>query len=351
MSTRAGLILSVLMVVIFGHASAVEPKRSHQESFLTRAVFTDGRLWLLSDAGELSSIAEGKDSRVEESLPEPALDLCLQDGHPVAITCIRQGCKAWSLRHLVTDKWLVKATVQMESDDLVAMACAREKVTLLTTRRLIDADGDKQSAIVLSEKLRPGMVASVQVMPDQVFVGINAGEWGGGLRRIDRASGKVEVIQRNVRGELCGGPLNTDCDPVNGIAIEPWKPDCIAVAVGLVHFEPHGRIVEVCGNDVRRLYFKPYGEQPANRIKVDDEPFKTVAFFGITRTRDALLAVGIDGLYRIEADGTARSTPLPKFKEIGGIGVSFDLPDTVLVLTNVNQRRSVSGSVPMLVPR
>jgi len=39
------------------------------------------------------------------------------------------------------------------------------------------------------------------------------------------------------------------------------------------------------------------------------------------------------------------------FKVIDGIRVNFDSPDFVLVLTQVNQRRSVGGAVPMLVPR
>ncbi len=223
---------------------------------------------------------------------------------------------------------------------------------VLTTRRFIDPGRAKKSDIFLSEKLDVGMVASVHVTPDQVFVGINAGEWGGGLRRIDRRSGRVKVIERNMSGSLCGGPLNTACDPVNGIASEPWKPECVAVAIGLVHFEPHGRIVEVCGDQVQRLYFKPYGQQASGASeKEGDEPFRTVAFFGLTRVGDALWAVGLDGIYRIEASGAARSIPLPAFKTIGDICVSFAIPQFVLVLTNVNQRRSISGSVPMLVAR
>jgi len=226
------------------------------------------------------------------------------------------------------------------------------RISGTSTRRLIDAGAHTQTAVTLSAKLPAGMVASVHVAPDHVFLGINAGEWGGGLRRIDRRSGRVTMIGLNVTGELCGGPLNAECDPVNGIAVEPWKPDCIAVAVGLVHFEPHGRIVEVCGDTVQRLYYKPYGEQSTGRSRGrGDEPFRTVAFFGLTVAGDALWAVGIDGVYRVEANGTARSTALPSFKKVGGISVSFDLPDLVLVLTNVNQRRSISGSVPILVAR
>ncbi len=68
-------------------------------------------------------------------------------------------------------------------------------------------------------------------------------------------------------------------------------------------------------------------------------------------SQDNLWAVGIDGIYRFGSDGTVSTTPLPSFKKIGAIQVSFDLPQIILVLTNVNQRLSVGGSAPILVPR
>src|SRR5208337_2447464 len=102
-----GLVSLVLVATAPVRGSAVEPRRPGQESFLTRAVFADERLWVLSDAGELSSIREGRDERVEESLPESALDLCLRDGHPMVITCQRDGCTNWTLRRWVSGKWSV----------------------------------------------------------------------------------------------------------------------------------------------------------------------------------------------------------------------------------------------------
>ncbi|HKM53998.1 MAG TPA: hypothetical protein VJY33_11360 [Isosphaeraceae bacterium] len=347
-----GLVSLVLVATAPVRGSAVEPRRPGQESFLTRAVFADERLWVLSDAGELSSIREGRDERVEESLPESALDLCLRDGHPMVITCQRDGCTNWTLRRWVSGKWSVDATVPTENDDFVALRCSADDVVVLTSRRLIDAGSQKQSAVGLSEKVRPGLVASVHVTADYVFVGLNAGEWGGGLRRIERRSGGVTVIEGNATGDLCGGTLNAACDPVNGIAAEPWKPDCIAVAVGLVHFESQGRIVEVCGDKVQRLYSKPYSKEVSGNLTQDgDDPIQTVAFFGLTREGDSLWAAGIDGIYRIQADGTTRFGPLPSFKNIGDVDVSFDLPHLVVVLTSVYQRRSVSGSAPLLIPR
>jgi hypothetical protein len=68
-----------------------------------------------------------------------------------------------------------------------------------------------------------------------------------------------------------------------------------------------------------------------------------------------VLAVGLDGLYRLSEDGAALLTPLPKFENVGNIRgnirVSFAIPDVVLLLTEANERHSISGSVPMLVPR
>jgi len=344
------LALLVIVAVLPTQACAIEPERPDQESFLTRAVFAEGRLWVLSDAGALSSVTEGHDTRTAEALPEKAIDLCVREGRPVVITGAKEGSE-WTLRQRSDEAWSTAAVIQTDGDGLLAMDCAASRITLLTTRRLIDLDGNGQRAIRLSETLSGRLISSTYGTSDQFFVGFNAGEWGGGLRRIDRRSGNITVVERNSSGEPCGGPLNTACDPVNGISAEPWKPDCIVAAIGLVHFEPHGRIVEVCENQVQRLYYKSYGDNRSSNRSKDDEPFSTVAFSGLTREGDRLWAVGIDGIYGIGPGGTAHIIPLPHFKDTGGIAVSFDLPHFVLVLTNVNQRRSSSGAVPLLVPR
>jgi hypothetical protein len=75
-----------------------------------------------------------------------------------------------------------------------------------------------------------------------------------------------------------------------------------------------------------------------------------VAFFGVARVGDVVLAVGTDGLYRVSAQ-SAEHEPLPAFKDFGGMRMSFDVPGVVLVLTGVNSRKSLSGSTPLLVPR
>ncbi len=243
-------------------------------------------------------------------------------------------------------------TFRTKGDKLIALNCESGKPIVLTNRRLIDLEGPKRRSVGLSEELPTGVPYSIHPAGNQLFAGIDAGEWGGGLRRIDRRSGKMGIIERNVSGELCGGPLNTGCDPVNGITSEPGHPGCVVVAIGLVHFLTDGRLVEVCGNRVKELYVKPYGEEPPEPgTKKGDKPFQTVPFFGLTREGQTLWAVGIDGIYRVEKGEVTQIVPLPHLKRIGGFEVSFALPRLVLVYTSVNQRHSVSGSVPMLISR
>lgn len=346
----ARLLLLGMVALLPARAFALEPERSGQEAFLTRAVFAQGRVWLLSDAGTLSSVTEGQAERVVEALPEKAAGLCVLDGRPTVVTLSDDG-STWTLRQRSDMAWTVMTTIPSEGDGLLTIECASGEVTLLSTRRLIGFTDKAQRAVALSGKLNQGRVTSIYGTSDQVFVGISAGEWGGGLRRIDRRSGAITVVERNATGELCGGPLNTECDPVNGITADPWKPDCIIAGVGLLHLSPIGRLVEICGDKVELLYERSVRDDRSPSRSGNSERFGKVAFFGLARQDGDLWAVGIDGLHVIGASGVSRIIPLPDFRDFGGIRISFDVPQFVLVLTDVNQRRSVSGAVPILVPR
>lgn len=332
-----------------GHAA--EPVRQGQQSFLIRVVFADHQLWLLSDAGELSALEEAGDRRITQHLSGKALDLCVRDGHPVVIT---DGPDShWAISAWTDQKWLVTATVASEGDQFVAVNCSDGAETILSSRRLITLGKDGLvHATPLSKPWRHGFVSASYDNGRYLFVAVNAGEWGGGLTRIDKDSGEVVTVEKNASGELCGGPLNPACDPVNGIAAEPWNNRCLAVAVGLVHMMVQGRIVEVCGDAIRTLYTKSIKSSFLAGLSQDrNQPQDSVAFFGLTSRGGTLWAVGTDGLYQIDRRGVASMTPLPHFKTVGGINVSFDIPGLVLVMTSANERHSVSGRVPMLVVR
>lgn len=58
-----------------------------------------------------------------------------------------------------------------------------------------------------------------------------------------------------------------------------------------------------------------------------------------------------NGRYRLPADGSATHESLPRFTRVEGVLVSFALPDMVLVVTGIDGRASLSGSVPIMAVR
>lgn len=334
------LLLSLLLTTP-GYSADVEPAPAGQESDVSRAIFINSQLWMLTDAGLLSSITEGANRRVDIPLPEPALDLWIEDGEPAVLTGDHNG-PSWTLRQWQSGAWRTTATITTNGDQFLGIASTAQTATVLTSRRRIELVGSEQRSLALKWPDKPlAGITSIAATHDGLLVGFNIGEWGGGLRLIDNADGQITIVESKGSDSICSGPLNTDCDPVNGIAVEPWRENCAVIAVGLIHFMAHGSIVEVCSHAVNRLYSHAYG----------DDPNSTVPFFGIVKSDTGLWTVGADGVYRIAPGGVKKVSPLPEFQRIGNVSVSFAMPQVVLLLTDVNQRQSLSGSVPMIVAR
>ena len=334
---------------------SVEKIRPGQEDSIKRAAFASDRLWLLSDAGELWAVRQHLPGAKRIALPKPAFDLCVQDDGPVILTGERGAAAAWTLLRWKAAEWKVIGTVATHGDGLVAVQCAPDSLTLLTTRRIIELQGGRETALTLSRRIPAQVPNVILTTPTHVFVGLNAGEWGGGLQRVDRRTGEVVVPRLNVSGDLCGGPLNPDCDPVAGLAPSVNKPGCVVAAVGLRHAAAHGRIIEVCGDQVERLYTGPcpydLSKDQLMRTGTNGERLCTEAFSGVMQKGGALVAVSGGGFSTINGAGAAVRTPLPMFTDYGPFAVSFASPDVVLVNSSANQRRSLGGEVPLLVSR
>jgi hypothetical protein len=319
-----------------------------QDRQLIRGAYADGRVWLLTYSGDLFSIAEATRRRADEDLGEPVIDICRQDGEIIAVTGERSSRSGWNLHRRSHGTWRFVGRVRQADDHLLAMDCNAGRVTLLTIQRIIELTPQGQRRVDLhfsGDFPYPQVSLTTFGTPDFLYVGINSGEWGGGLRRIDRRSGAMVTIER---GECGDGPLSTSCDPVHAITAEPWRPGCIVLAVGLVHFDSSGRLTEVCGETVERFFSK---DIPSAYAENDEAATTSAAFFGLVPIGGTLRAVAVDGLYRIGPGGSAEFAPFPTFRTVRGVRLSFDLPDVVLVVTRVNQRASVSLGAPMLIPR
>lgn len=340
--------------IIWLFATRVSSAASDQDEFqpISRAVFADEQLWMLHDDGLLVALKPDAARPERVQVDGKILEICRSMGDLLA--AVRTDERHWAIQRRLKGRWNAEASLSTENDRFIALGCAPDSatVTLITDRRLFKIDGGEVRPVQLAPKLEPPFaIGTALTHGGAVWLGFNVGEWGGGLRRIALNSGRVQIVESNRSGELCGGPLNTECDPVNAIVASPLHTGCVIAAIGLVHFMSHGRIVEVCGTDVRRTYFKALDPQPRNSDLDDGEPSSTTAFFGLERSKNTLWAIGIDGLYRFHGAAAPRFTPLPKFENRGGYRISFEVPGIVLVMSGVNQRRSLSGMVPIATPR
>lgn len=313
-----------------------------------RAVFADGKLWILSEELKVTTITPGATAPVQQALPGLPLDICAQDGSPVVVTGERGKAAQWTVRRWSGGVW-TSQTHMARGDYFLAAECGADGPTLLTNKRLI-GPGPRPRIVKLSRSLGEGAVAALYATPAALFVGLNGGEFGGGLRRIDRKTGRVTTIEKVATKDLCSGPLNTKCDPVHGIAPAPWNPECLAATVGLEHGISHGRVIEICGRSVRSVYWAPNPDYKAveTRNSEDGESNISTAFYGLARVGNALWASSPGGLYQITQPGAAIDIPLPRFANFGSFAVSFELPDVVLI-RNIGYQDQLGPAV--IVPR
>jgi hypothetical protein len=180
MLSTALLPFAFALLLAAGDKAPVEPKRPGQDSSLTRAVFAEGRVWMRSDAGMVFSVSPDESERRTESLPEAVLDLCARNGHVAALTFVRDH---WTLRRREGNTWVAEASFDGQSGGFIALHCTPQAVTVVTTSRVLRVRDGKADAVVLSRPLPDSLVTNVHIEGDQLFVGVNYGEFGGGLFR------------------------------------------------------------------------------------------------------------------------------------------------------------------------
>jgi hypothetical protein len=112
---RIGACLLTL-VWTFAAATALEPLREDQDAMISRAVFADGKLWLLTDDVQVSTVTADKGARDSVSLPEPARDLWLENGKPAVLTCGRVKCETWTWQTWPGNGWTDAGTIAAKDD-------------------------------------------------------------------------------------------------------------------------------------------------------------------------------------------------------------------------------------------
>jgi hypothetical protein len=188
-----------------------------------------------------------------------------------------------------------------------------------------------------------GFIGVSAATATDIYIGYNNGEFGGGLRKINFATGGVLTYDRGEGEDSCDQPLHSDCQPVTALMPDAAEPDrCVLAAVGMLHFFARGQIVRVCGPDDSVVVEK--------KITVASYDM-TEAFFGLAPTQNGYWALGHRKLYRMDQTGD-RGYRLPSAKktDLEGVWISRALPGLVLVWSSVIASHSLSGATPLLAP-
>lgn len=169
-----------------------------------------------------------------------------------------------------------------------------------------------------------------------IYVGFNAGEWGGGLSRIDPETGTVELLGDLSPDSGCTKPLDVECDPVVSIIPDPEHEACVLAAVGLVHFVATGRLLRVCGADVELAW--------------TSDAQSEAAVFGVAALGSTVVLSTSEGIVQLGPDPLVLSADPIALEHHGELWISPDLGGVLFVGTEANRTFSVSGMTPLLVP-
>lgn len=339
-------------------AQDAEPKADPDlGSHIFNALASDGKLWLIGPSREEK---RAHNSLISFSLTNGDRTRHFRDG---VIAMTKVAGQLWILRQprqFEDAYWLLEwksggfasvRSFEAERDDLpvtlTKIGNAPAVVSTHAIRVLGDAGWEKT---VLHPSLGDALGFGVATAGgpssgNAFYVGIDKGEWGGGMLRADRTTGTVDDIESNQRSEGgFGTVLDSGLDPVNAIIADPESPGCVIAAVGLVHMMSSGRVLRVCDDKVSVVFEHLHPEEVnGNKFNQSD------AFFGLVPATDGYWAVSNDGVYRFRKSGEPEHFPCPAINPWHGLWVSRDLPGVIVLATDMNWSFSLSGYTPLIV--
>lgn len=288
---------------------------------IREGVATAEHLWLLGESGVVVRFDRSSGERVVTA--GNVVDLLAEDGRLWALSTIDEY--AFGLRDLRgSDGEPPRIGLNGAPIGLFRTV---DGVGVLTTEMVLVPAEDGWRRRRLPATLDPwGTVAADG--QGSIYLGVNRGEWGGGLRRIDVATGAIAFVTE--RGEdLCGGVFNPDCSPIVGVFPDPGDPACVIAGSGLSHMGlSHGLVARVCGDAITPLFSAPMPESDGLfPLPGQDWPFR-----GLVETADGWLAVS-EGRYFRSRDGRVEEAPLPELAEWSGLRISGPVDGVIFVMS------------------
>jgi hypothetical protein len=312
---------------------------------IINAVAYGGRLWILGDARSTNFSAlvsfslNGADRRLE--FPNGVVSLVNEGKHLwILRACGTPG--EYSLLEWRDNAFGLLGRIRLaDAEALLAMTAIGGQPVVVSNRAIyvLAQDGGWTATRLqpsLGAEFSFGFTAVAASSSAQaLYVGVDRGEWGGDLKRINLTTGAVDEVSE------ASGPL----DPVNAVIPAPDDPDCVIVAVGLVHMASSGRLRKVCGTNVSDVLDR------ISAIKQGFDDYDLAeAFFGLGASGNGYWAVSNRALYHFGGNVAPSRAELPKAKLWNGLIHSIVDANVVILFSGRNRRFSLSGYTPIVIP-
>jgi hypothetical protein len=328
----------LIMVAILSSTVALATNRGWEDPALGdrvgQGVVFEGRLWL---AGRSDSRGESYGGLASLDLANNSRAAHFKQG-VVALDSsgnILRVLRKVAPQEFVVSEWRngtfedgTKLLKMAKPETPLTLLTNSEQVVVLTDRAVATWHPDAKSWVSkpLLRKLRGSYgPPAAAIVGRGLYAGFDNGEWGGGMQRVDLASGSVKNIERRDDQQLCTGPLNSSCDPVTSMVPDAKSKGCVVASVGLSHLSLRiGRIVRVCGDRVELL--------KEVLINHDSEWKQSEPIYGLVAAQDGgYWAVTQSRLYRLDSEMKTRNEyEFPKLKKTLGVRLSRDVAGVIV---------------------
>lgn len=314
-------------------------------------------LWVLATPGTLYELDLRKDT-TEVAFPGVHVFDILEgpDGGVLALTAGSPESTKLVLREKHRGGWRKVTRLRRgNTEALLGLAQGPEGLLVLTARRVYLRTGHGWQRTELSQPLDDLANGAYRSLATDssggLYVGVNEGEFGGGLFLVDVETGAVKKLESRETKDLCAGPLNSECNPVTGIIRDPFDPGCVLASIGILHMGmEEGRVLQVCGEQVKvaLAHPAPIDDETAAGYRRRGVELPTEAIFGLAAGNHRYWAVTPHAVYAVTSDQPEHRYELPEARKTKSLFLATDTPGVVLVWTTLNWQFSVSGWTPLL---
>ncbi|MFL5563220.1 MAG: hypothetical protein ACJ79K_17270 [Gemmatimonadaceae bacterium] len=315
----------------------------------TKVVDSHGVWWILDDQGALRTL-DGRRISVQR-LGGLVRDIAqTPSGDLLALIQRRGSSRAQLMKRVASGEWAEYAKLKLAAaDTLIGLVASDSDAIALSGHAyyLVRSGRQPHRYAIRGPPVAGGLQPAVaRTLLGQLYVGENAGEFGGRLSRIDLATGASERIEQRGAAGGCAGLLNSACDPITAVIPDPANARCAIVSIGLLHMGMElGRIVRVCGSRVTLV-----AELPCPDQRQSDPPC-SLGVFGLAAATDGFWASTEAGLYHFRGSVIDQQLPTPAMQRHSTLSYSDAIPGLLVLSTDINWRASVSGPTPLIAAR